>query len=77
MEAPAQTVLLYEGKNMQFDFKHDGRTAVAFADGHAKLLTPEEAKNVFWYPSGKNPPPPKPAHPQTKPNAAGKRKPSR
>lgn len=77
VNSPAQTVLFYEGKNMQFDFKHDGRTAVAFADGHAKLLTPEEAKNVFWYPSGKNPPPPKPARPQTKPRAAGKRKPSR
>ena len=73
MVSPAETVLLYEGKDKKFAFKHEGKTAVAFADGHVKLLTPEAAANVFWYPAGKNPGPAKPARPQSKP---GKRKPT-
>lgn len=54
---PGQTVLLYEGKNMQFDFKHNGRTALTLVDGHAKLLLPEDTKKVIWYPAGKKPAP--------------------
>ena len=57
MMYPAQTVLLYEGKNMQMAFRHDGKAAVCFADGHAKLITPIEAKSVYWYPGGKTPDP--------------------
>jgi prepilin-type processing-associated H-X9-DG protein len=53
--APAMTVLLYEGKNMQLDYRHDGRAAVAFVDGHVKMIGPEAAKSLFWYPEGKEP----------------------
>ena len=76
MVSPQETVLLYEGKDRKFAFKHDGKTAVAFADGHVKLLTPEQADKVFWYPGGKNPAPAKPARPQPKRRAAGMSKPS-
>ena len=55
MASPAETVLLYEGSNMKFAYKHRGKTAVAFADGHVKMLTPEQAAKVFWYPAGKTP----------------------
>lgn len=47
---PAQTVLLYEGKDEQLDFRHNNRAAVCFADGHCKLITPEEAKTLRWRP---------------------------
>ena len=50
---PANTVMVYEGRNMQMTFRHDGKAAVCFADGHARLITPAEAKNVIWYPDGK------------------------
>jgi prepilin-type processing-associated H-X9-DG protein len=56
--------MLYEGKDGKLNFKHDGKAAVAFADGHAKLVTEEEAKTLIW----KLPPPAK------KPVAAGHRK---
>ena len=48
--APAQTVLLYEGKNGKLDFRHDGKAAVGFADGHAKLVSAEDAKKLRWKP---------------------------
>ena len=59
--APEKTVLLYEGKNMQLDFRHAGTAAVAFVDGHAKLIGAEEAKSLFWYPDGAKPKPAAPA----------------
>lgn len=55
--SPSQTVLLYEGKNMQMNFRHEGRAIVAYADGHVKMISPDEAKNLFWYPAGKTPKP--------------------
>jgi prepilin-type processing-associated H-X9-DG protein len=53
---PAETVLIYEGKQGQLDFKHDGKASVAFADGHAKLIDATAAKAMRWAPS---PAPPK------------------
>ncbi|HWD40525.1 MAG TPA: hypothetical protein VG944_16875 [Fimbriimonas sp.] len=47
---PAETVLVYEGKNGHLDFRHGGRAAVGFADGHAKLLSKEQAKKLSWKP---------------------------
>ena len=57
VEEPARTVLLYEGKNRQLNFRHEGRAIVSFADGHARLITPDEAKTVYWYAGGKTPRP--------------------
>lgn len=48
IDAPADTVLVYEGKNGQLDFRHNGRAAVAFADGHARLVDVEMAKKLVW-----------------------------
>jgi prepilin-type processing-associated H-X9-DG protein len=48
---PATTVLLYEGKDRKLNFAHDGKAAVAFCDGHAKLYTEEEAKTLNWDPA--------------------------
>ena len=47
---PAQTVMIYEGKNGELDFRHNNRAGVAFADGHCELVTPEKAKTLKWKP---------------------------
>lgn len=45
---PALTVLVYEGSKGQLAFRHKGRAAVAFCDGHVKMFTPENAKSLRW-----------------------------
>jgi prepilin-type processing-associated H-X9-DG protein len=45
---PAETVLIYEGKNGKLNFRHDGKATVGFADGHAKLISKEDAKRLRW-----------------------------
>lgn len=47
---PANTVLIYEGKNSALVFRHDGTAAVGFVDGHAKLITAAEEKKLRWKP---------------------------
>lgn len=47
---PSQTVLLYEGANRQLAFRHEGRAAVAFADGSARLIDRDQAKTLRWRP---------------------------
>lgn len=47
---PTKVVMIYEGANGKLEFRHQGRAAVAFADGHAKLIKPEEAKKLVWKP---------------------------
>ena len=68
---PSKTVMLYEGKNMKLDFRHDGKAVVAYLDGHAKLIGPEEAKSLFWYDGGAKP---TPAPPAKKPATTPKKK---
>jgi prepilin-type processing-associated H-X9-DG protein len=50
VDQPATTVLLYEGKDGHLVFRHNGRAAVAFTDGHAKLVSEAEAKTLRWNP---------------------------
>ncbi len=50
IKQPEQTVMFYEGKDGQLDFRHDNRTGVCFADGHVELVTPERAKTLKWEP---------------------------
>jgi prepilin-type processing-associated H-X9-DG protein len=50
LQYPADTVMIYEGKNGKLDFRHDGKAAVGFADGHAKLINAEGAKKLRWKP---------------------------
>lgn len=50
LEDPVNTVMLYEGSKGQLDFKHGGFAAVAFADGHAKMINVEGAKKLRWNP---------------------------
>jgi len=47
---PAKTVLLYEGSKGKLNFRHGGYAAVAFADGHAKMVNAEQAKSLIWKP---------------------------
>jgi prepilin-type processing-associated H-X9-DG protein len=47
---PIQTVLAYEGQNGKLLFRHKGRAAVAFTDGHVKLIDAEAAKTLRWKP---------------------------
>lgn len=46
----AQTVMIYEGKDGQLEFRHNNRAGVCFADGHCQLVTPEAAKTLRWQP---------------------------
>lgn len=48
--APAETVLLYEGKDGKLNFRYRGRAAVCFADGHAKLINRATATRLRWKP---------------------------
>ena len=50
MQQPDKTVLIYEGKDGQLDFRHDNRAGACFADGHVQMVTPEEAKTLKWQP---------------------------
>lgn len=50
IEEPAKTVMIYQGRNGKLEFYNDGRAAVAFCDGSAKLFTPAEAKKLRWKP---------------------------
>jgi len=45
---PADTVLFYDGKDGKFNFRHQGKAAVTFADGHAELIDPARAATVRW-----------------------------
>lgn len=47
---PAHTVMIYEGKDGQLEFRHNNRAGVCFADGHCQLITPEIAKTLRWKP---------------------------
>lgn len=47
---PAETVMIYEGKNQTLTFRHDGKAAIGFVDGHAKLVSKEGAKSLRWKP---------------------------
>lgn len=42
------TVAFYDGAEGNFVFRYDGQTAVAFADGHGALVSPDEAKRLIW-----------------------------
>lgn len=47
---PELTVMIYEGKMGQLEFRHDGRAGVAFADGAVRKFTPAEARVLRWAP---------------------------
>ena len=47
---PAQTVMLYEGKNGKLDFRHNGSASVCFTDGHARLVDKTAAAKTRWKP---------------------------
>jgi prepilin-type processing-associated H-X9-DG protein len=47
---PAITVILYESKEGKLNFRHDGKAGVAFADGHAAMVTEAESKTLRWKP---------------------------
>ena len=75
---PASTVLLYEGKGQKPLYRYDGKTVIAFADGHAKLLTEEQVKTLAWSDKAWVKPKPAPVKPKAmqKPKAksGGKKK---
>ena len=47
---PSRTVMFYEGRNGQLDFRHLGLCNVAFVDGHVKAISRSEAKTLRWKP---------------------------
>lgn len=50
IEQPWQIVMFYTGQNGKLHFLYQDRAAVAFADGHSKLVTREEARALRWKP---------------------------
>lgn len=50
IEESAQTVLLYLGRDEKLDFRYNGKTIVAFADGHIEAIDAERAKTLRWKP---------------------------
>jgi prepilin-type processing-associated H-X9-DG protein len=50
IQAPAQTIMLYEGKDGKLLFRHAGKAGVVFVDGHAKMMTQEQVKSLRWKP---------------------------
>ena len=50
LNAPADTVMVYEGNGQTLDFRHEGKAVVGFADGHVQVMTREEAKTLRWKP---------------------------
>jgi len=47
---PANTVLVYEGKDGKLNFRHDSRAFVVFADSHIELINEEQVKTLRWTP---------------------------
>ena len=50
VQSPADTVLVYEGKDGKLDFRHDGKASVAFLDGHVKQVDEAQANSLRWTP---------------------------
>ncbi|CAN5682895.1 hypothetical protein BH11ARM2_BH11ARM2_38010 [soil metagenome] len=50
LEAPAETVVWSLGPKGKLLFPYEGRTVVAFADGHVKILSREKAAMLRWEP---------------------------
>ena len=50
LKNPTQTVMFYEGQDEKPVFRYDGKAAIGFAEGGARLVTSDEAKNLIWAP---------------------------
>jgi prepilin-type processing-associated H-X9-DG protein len=50
IDDPTKTIMLYEGKDGELNFRHNGKANVAFVDGHVKAVDAEEAKSLLWKP---------------------------
>ncbi|MBI5708255.1 MAG: hypothetical protein HZC36_14830 [Armatimonadetes bacterium] len=50
MAMPSDVVMVYQGKGQKLAFDQTGRAAVAFCDGHARLVDREAAKKLRWKP---------------------------
>src|SRR5579862_1776864 len=47
---PAETVMIYQGKQGKLEYEADGQCVVAFTDGHVALVTKERAAKLTWKP---------------------------
>ncbi len=50
VKSPAETVAVYEGTGNKLTFRHDGKAAVCYVDGHAKLVDKAAAAKLVWVP---------------------------
>ena len=48
VKSPKVTVVIYEGNEGKLNFKHNGKAAVAFADGRARMINKKQAKRLKW-----------------------------
>jgi prepilin-type processing-associated H-X9-DG protein len=47
---PAYTVMIYEGQEGRPAFRNGGKAVIGFADGHVRLISPQEAARLRWNP---------------------------
>lgn len=47
---PAETVMVYLGKDAKPEFRYGGKTIIGYADGHVRALDAEQAKTLRWEP---------------------------
>ncbi len=47
IHSPAETVLMYEGTGGLVEYRHGRMACVCFADGHVKMMTPEQMKSAI------------------------------
>jgi prepilin-type processing-associated H-X9-DG protein len=47
---PANTVMIYEGKDQKLDFRHEGMAVVAYVDGHVRAISEYSAQKLKWTP---------------------------
>jgi prepilin-type processing-associated H-X9-DG protein len=50
IQHPTETVMIYEGRNGKLVFRHEGKAAAGFVDGHVKTISEQAAKNLRWKP---------------------------
>ena len=47
-DKPEKTVMLYEGRGAKPEYRYEGKTVIAFVDGHCRTMTPAEVAKLNW-----------------------------
>jgi hypothetical protein len=50
IDSPGNTIMIYEGRNGELNFRHKGRAAVVLASGAGIFVNADQAKALHWLP---------------------------